>query len=236
MTRITPVILIAYVVLILISLFLDPKRKKTTSKGARSMAHMILFSTFKMVVVIGIVLVGAAFYRISLFQVTGLSSFSMNWDALGFGITAAFGFVMIYLLWQWAGSHLFTKKPRTEEAGSDIIDALPKRLLQLIVIFVIISLEASVLEEIFFRGIMQFDFSHYVTPLAAGIISGVLFGIAHFYQGASGVAGTSILGIWLGIAYAVTGNLFVPVVGHFFGDFGCMILGARHIIRPESRK
>ena len=236
MTKITPFILFAYAALILISLFLDPKTKCKKSKGECSIAHMLLFSTFKMFAVIGIVFVGAAFYRINLLQVIGMSGFSMNWEALGFGAVGALGFVAIYLLWQWTGTHAFTKKLQPENTRSSIIDALPKKLPQLTIIFALVSLEAGVLEEVFFRGIMQSDVSGFAGPTWAVAGSGLLFGLAHFYQGSAGIAGTSLLGIWLGMTFAATGNLFVPVLGHFLGNLSCMMLGARYILRVRSCK
>jgi len=70
----------------------------------------------------------------------------------------------------------------------------------------------------------------------AVVASGVLFGIAHFYQGLAGVVGTSALGVWLGLMFALTGNLLVPILGHFLGDFGCMMLGAGRIMQTKRYK
>jgi membrane protease YdiL (CAAX protease family) len=232
-TVVTPTIFVAYVLLIALSLFLDPKRKKVHPKGKYSILNMLLFSTFKMLFAIGFVIVIALTRRVSLSRVLGFSGFSLSWQSIGFGIIAAFGFVLIYVLWQVLASRI-SKKIQADEAASGMIDLLPKQWLPLVLLFLTISLEAGLLEEIFFRGIMQTNFSNFIAPLWAIVISGILFGFAHFYQGRSGVAGTSVLGIWLGVTYAATGNLLVPIVGHFFGDFACMMLGAKTIMRRKN--
>ncbi|MBE0433170.1 CPBP family intramembrane metalloprotease [candidate division WOR-3 bacterium] len=218
----------AYVLLILISLFLDPKRRGGTQ--GYFIYKALLFSTLKMLIVIGLVVVFAILGRKELAQVLGLSGFIMNWQGLGFGVLAAVGFVAIYVFWKVIASRFKTERGETANSGSRLVESLPRHWLPLIGTFGVISLEAGLLEEIFFRGIMQSHAAGYVMQPLAVLICGFLFGIAHFYQSISGIAGTSALGIWLGVMYAVTGNLVVPVIGHFLGDFACMMLGARQII------
>ena len=235
MIVITIAIFIAYVVLIVSSLVLDPKSRKVRPGGRRSIFRVLLFSTLKMVSVIGIVFVASYISSTNLSIVPGFCGFSLNWKGLGFGFVAALGFVVIYLFWQVSVSHMF-KKSQSEANKSGLIDLLPKQWLPLVGVFLIVSLEAGVLEEIFFRGIIQSHMDVYFATSWAAVASGVLFGIAHFYQGLAGVVGTSALGVWLGLMFALTGNLLVPILGHFLGDFGCMMLGARYIIQPESNK
>jgi len=235
MIEITLAIFIAYVVLIVLSLILDPKRKKSLPGMRRTIFRVLLFSTCKMLFAIAIVIVACLVSKINLLCTLGFSGFSLNWQGLGFGFVAAVGFVVIYLLWQVSVLRIF-KKSQSDENKSDLIDLLPKQWLPLVGVFLIISLEAGLLEEIFFRGIIQSHMDVFFATSWVAVASGVLFGIAHFYQGLAGVIGTSALGVWLGLMFAMTGNLLVPIMGHFLGDFGCMMLGARYIIQPESNK
>ena len=51
------------------------------------------------------------------------------------------------------------------------------------------------------------------------IISSVLFGLAHWYQGKSGVLSTGIVGAVLGILFIASGfNLWLPILTHGFID------------------
>lgn len=234
MNIITFAVLAAYVLLILISIFLDPKRGKTKSRFTRSIMHILLFSTLKMLVAISIVVIVSVLLDISLLKALGFSSFSLSWQVLGYGIVTAFGFVVIYILWQMIALRFPMKKIQSERNESNMIDLLPDKWLPLISIFVIISFEAGLLEEVFFRGIMQFNFSNYVAIHWAVIISGMFFGLAHYYQGVSGITGTSLLGIWLGSAFVLTGNILVPILGHFLGDFACMMLSSKQIMKQKK--
>lgn len=233
MIVITLAIFIAYVVLIVLSLILDPKRRRVRPGGRRSIFRVLLFSTFKMLLVIGIIIVLSLVSRTNLSSVLGFSGFSVSWQGVGFGVIAAIGFILIYLFWQVIVSR-FSKKIQSDEDKSGLIALLPRQWLPLVGIFLIISLEAGLLEEIFFRGIMQSHMEIFFASSWAAMAGGVLFGIAHFYQGPSGVTGTFALGVWLGLMFAITGNVLVPILGHFLGDFCCMMLGARHIIQPEK--
>ena len=235
MFEITIAILIAYVVLLLISLFFDPKKMRVRISKQYSIYQILLFSTVKMLVAVAIVIAVAATMCVSLTEVLGLSGTSLTWRALYQGFVAALGFVSIYLAWQLLYMRLSSKTIKTESVDKDMIALLPKRWLPLIGTFAMISFEAGLLEEIFFRGIMQSHILNYVAPQWAVIIAALFFGFAHIYQGASGIIGTLILGIWLGITFAVTGNLVVPIIGHFLGNFGCMMLSSRQIMQRSKR-
>jgi len=233
MTVITLTIFIAYAGLMVLSLILDPKRKKIRSRVKGSILYMLLFSTFKMLFAIAIVIAVILASRTNLSRAVGFSGFSFSPQSIGYGVIAAIGFVVIYVLWQ-AFISRFSKGTQSEESASGIIDMLPRRWLPLIIVFVAISLEAGLLEEIFFRGIMQSHAADLLMASWAAVASGILFGFAHFYQGVSGIVGTSILGVWLGVAFAVTGNILVPILGHFLGDFTCMMLGAKTIMLQKN--
>ena len=235
MFEMTIAILSAYVVLLFISIFFDPKKTTIQSGKRYSIYQMLVFSTVKMLIAIAIVIIVAVIINFPVASILGVSSFLMNWQAIGQGLIAVLGFVLIYIVWQLLSTRFSSRTTKTESREKGMISLLPNRWLPLIGTFAIISFEAGLLEEVFFRGIMQSHIVNYGAPLWAVIIAALLFGFAHFYQGASGIIGTSILGIWLGVTFAMTSNLAVPIIGHFLGDFACMMLSSRQIIQHNKR-
>jgi membrane protease YdiL (CAAX protease family) len=98
--------------------------------------------------------------------------------------------------------------------------------------FVFVSITAGVCEETLFRGFML----HYlhVFPLAlnltlALLISSVIFGVHHLYQGVGRAAGTAIIGILFGLLFLLTGNLLLPIIFHGVIDLRILV-----ILRPPT--
>ena len=98
--------------------------------------------------------------------------------------------------------------------------------------WVFLSITAGVCEETLFRGFML----HYlhVFPWTlnltlALLISSVIFGYNHLYQGAGGVAGTAIAGFLFGLLFLLTGNLLLPIVFHGVMDLRMLVL-----LRPPA--
>lgn len=80
------------------------------------------------------------------------------------------------------------------------------------------------LEEIIFRGYMMGEIAALIGKSKVAlminlIVSSILFGLAHWYQGKSGVLSTGIIGALLGILFIATGfNLWLPILTHGFID------------------
>ena len=79
-------------------------------------------------------------------------------------------------------------------------------------------------EEIIFRGFMMGEIAKLigtssVALLANVLITSVLFGLAHWYQGRSGALSTGIIGALLAILFIISGfNLWLPILTHGFID------------------
>ncbi len=93
--------------------------------------------------------------------------------------------------------------------------------------FALVSVTAGVCEEILFRGFLI----AYLTTLVPGLpdvgallITGVIFGMAHLYQGWTGVVTTGVLGVVLGLFYFYTGSLLWPIVAHALLDLRVLAL------------
>jgi membrane protease YdiL (CAAX protease family) len=80
------------------------------------------------------------------------------------------------------------------------------------------------LEEIIFRGYMMGEIARLIgtSQLALAVnlmLSSVLFGLAHWYQGKSGALSTGIIGALLGMLFITSGfNLWLPILTHGFID------------------
>lgn len=79
---------------------------------------------------------------------------------------------------------------------------------------------AAVGEELFARGFLLHRFAQVfegapAAGLWAALAQSAFFGLAHIYQGPSGVIITMVLGLWLAGLYFLTGrNLLAPMIAH----------------------
>jgi len=83
--------------------------------------------------------------------------------------------------------------------------------------FGLVAVTAGVCEELLYRGFLL----AVVVAIAPGLpdlalvaLGGVVFGLAHLYQGAGGVVATSVLGALLTLLYLGSGTLLLPMLVH----------------------
>ena len=77
-----------------------------------------------------------------------------------------------------------------------------------------VSLIAGFAEEILFRGIIQIRF---------GIVTAsILFGLVHFVSPAYLIV-TSVMGLYIGCVFYLSGSLLVPIQLHFIYDLGALV-------------
>lgn len=86
-------------------------------------------------------------------------------------------------------------------------------------------------EEMVFRG---YVFGRLVdltgTRVAAVILTTVLFGFGHYYQGPAGVVDSCVSGLTFALLYAGTGNLWLPILAHGFTDtFGMWLVFSNQV-------
>lgn len=104
--------------------------------------------------------------------------------------------------------------------------------------FLFIAITAGVCEEFIFRGVMVYYLIHFPVQLSLiviGIISSLLFGIVHLYQGFKGVLMTAYLGGVLVILFIGTGTLWVPIILHVLIDAKFVFLPNRKISQQTSK-
>jgi membrane protease YdiL (CAAX protease family) len=93
--------------------------------------------------------------------------------------------------------------------------------------FAAISVGAGISEELLFRGFLLFYLSVYTPSLSSTqriVLSSLLFGFCHLYQGWFGVLGTSALGFGFALLYVGSGSLLVPVVVHAAVDLRMLLI------------
>lgn len=126
----------------------------------------------------------------------------------------------------------FFMKSKNMDASFEKIDfMLPKTLKQRITFF-FIAVTAGVCEEIIFRGAVTYFFMNlpFDLPLwVIGVAGAIIFGIAHWYQGISGILSTGFLGFVLFIVFIQTGSLLVPMILHF-------IIDVKFVFMPDWKK
>jgi membrane protease YdiL (CAAX protease family) len=103
--------------------------------------------------------------------------------------------------------------------------------------FGLLAMTAGICEEILFRGFLFLFFVN--GPLHLGwtatlLLTSLLFGWEHLYQGVGGILSSAAAGFGFGVAYLLTGNLLVPVLLHAAVDLQAVLLFRQQ--RPSHRK
>ncbi len=84
--------------------------------------------------------------------------------------------------------------------------------------FVALSVTAGIVEETVFRGWLLWYLQGWLPLWAAVVVSSALFGLAHLYQGATGVAKTAVVGLAMALLYLLSGSLWLPILAHAMID------------------
>lgn len=100
----------------------------------------------------------------------------------------------------------------------------------LIFMLIVALVNGAFAEEILFRGFLQNRLERYFASRERGVwialgVTSVLFGLAHMYQGWSGVIGTGLAGLVFGIVRLRDGGrLWGAVAAHGLYDWSAMII------------
>jgi membrane protease YdiL (CAAX protease family) len=128
--------------------------------------------------------------------------------------------IPFWALWEGVayGVHylLDVLKPIGTAAAVDSL--LPKSLVE-IILWILLCLTAGFCEEIAFRGYLQKQFHALTGSIAiAVILQGIVFGVAHGYQGWKNVVVIAALGLLYGGLAAWRRNLRVNMISHAWSD------------------
>ena len=81
-----------------------------------------------------------------------------------------------------------------------------------------VSVSAGVCEELLIRGFLLHFLQAFVGLYGAVILSSVLFGLCHIYQGWTNVLRTGFVGLVLALVFVLTESLLIAIVLHFMID------------------
>ena len=83
----------------------------------------------------------------------------------------------------------------------------------------------AIAEETIFRGYLILRFAAVTrSPLAAVLLSSIVFSIGHGYEGSAGVVTVGTMGLVFAIVYLWRRSLVAPVTMHFLQDFLAIVL------------
>ena len=150
----------------------------------------------------------------------------------GLGLSGArLGGMAIGMAIGGGGAALFTilRKARSDAAAAprtagDYAALLPRNRAELLHAAAL-SVNAGLTEELFFRLALPLLFVVVTgNPWIAFGCAGIVFGLAHLYQGAIGVVATTALGLLLTLAYLASGSIWVAVMLHILIDLVSLVL------------
>lgn len=98
-------------------------------------------------------------------------------------------------------------------------------------LYTALSLSAGITEEILYRGFLiyiLFSILPQLNHIIILLVSSLLFGAGHVYQGVSGIIKTSILGFVFGLIYLSTGTILPIMLLHILIDLSSSFLEYRN--------
>jgi membrane protease YdiL (CAAX protease family) len=128
--------------------------------------------------------------------------------------------IPFWALWEGVayGAHYALDRLHPAGTAAAVDSLLPKSLLE-ISLWILLCLTAGFCEEIAFRGYLQKQFHAFTGSVAVAVIlQGIVFGIAHGYQGWKNVVVITALGILYGMLAAWRRNLRVNMISHAWSD------------------
>lgn len=119
------------------------------------------------------------------------------------------------------------------------LQALAERILpqstRELIPFVALSVTAGLCEEFLYRGFAMAALGRTGLPAGAVVlVSSIIFGLAHLYQGRTGFVSTMMLGILFGTSRARIGSLVPAIVWRMGVDLAAGIAGPRYLIHRQA--
>jgi membrane protease YdiL (CAAX protease family) len=130
-------------------------------------------------------------------------------------------------LFLWSGIRLRPKAQRMREKLKGRAEAILPTTFDEQRWFAAISVGAGISEELIFRGFLFYYFTlwfPHINHIENALLTSLIFGMGHLYQGWKGVVSTGIVGLMMAGLYVLTGNLLVPVVAHATADLRVLLI------------
>ena len=146
-----------------------------------------------------------------------LSRFGFSWGAKGNALLLCIPmFAVLYLAMRSGWALLSRLRNDIDEKIAPIFADC--RLFDLAVIAVL----AGIGEELFFRGWLQSILIHRFEVWLGILITAAIFGLAHYLSITYAIY-AGLTGIYLGVIYRVSGNLFIVMAVHALYDFIALV-------------
>ena len=111
---------------------------------------------------------------------------------------------------------------------------LPQSTVELLP-FLALAVTAGLCEEFLYRGFAMAVLARIGFPVwLVLLLSSVLFGLAHLYQGRGGLVSTLVIGIVFGTARIVYGSLVPAIFWHSAVDVVAGVAGPRYLVGPPA--
>jgi membrane protease YdiL (CAAX protease family) len=128
--------------------------------------------------------------------------------------------IPFWVLWEGVayGVHYVLDALNPSGTAAAVDSLLPKSLVE-ISLWILVCLTAGFCEEIAFRGYLQKQLHAFTGSIAVALVlQGMVFGIAHGYQGWKNVVVITALGVLFGMLAAWRRNLRVNMISHAWSD------------------
>jgi uncharacterized protein len=86
--------------------------------------------------------------------------------------------------------------------------------------FMVLSVTAGICEELLYRSFLVGYAARFMPPWIAAVVTGLVFGFGHIYQGIDGAIQTGVVGIIFGVLYVVIGSVWPLMAAHAIVDIG----------------
>jgi membrane protease YdiL (CAAX protease family) len=101
--------------------------------------------------------------------------------------------------------------------------------------YCVLAVTAGVCEEFLYRGFAMAALSRAgIVSWAVVVISSILFGLAHTYQGKSGILGTMLMGFLFGVSRLAFQSLVPVMVWHAAVDVVAGMAGPRYLLAQKE--
>ena len=125
--------------------------------------------------------------------------------------------------------------PRWRKLLPDFFALLPVTMHERL-LWAAVAISAGVCEEVVFRGwLLAMLHGHAdLGGMRLILVAAIVFGLAHVYQGATGVILTAFAGAFFCVLYIATGSLLVPILLHSLVDIRFAFLPAPRITKASA--
>lgn len=151
-----------------------------------------------------------------------------SWGALGFEWNVDTGFLIglaltvaaiVILVWQYGSlGNASEKTQRSLLRQLGELEILMPRNNNELRRFYAVSASAGLVEETLWRGYMFWYLGHVMPLWAAAVVTSVVFGLGHVYQGVANVPKIILVGGVFAGLYLLTGSLWLPILLHAVFD------------------